>query len=284
MILRIVFLGGLFLAFPFLSQGQAITNGPRKVTIYLSSAGQQLHTAAGSDHRAEITMRDSVSGMMREYYPSGKLWRIIPFANVGLGIRHGVAMSYDEAGKLRKREDYLAGHRQGEVQVYEADGTLSRTIVFDHDKRISQQCFTAAGQLKDCQVKKVLPQYPGGIEGLVADIEKAAVLPIEDVANKRFGTVVIKLIVDAHVNILGATAVDVGNTVLYPPSAAMQAAVIEAVGKIQRFTAPGEIDEQPTAVLYVLPIRLGQPASGNTIVWSSDKIVYHATATFLSED
>ena len=40
-------------------------------------------------------------------------------------------MSYDEAGKLRKREEFLADKRQGEVQLFDANGTLSRTMVYD---------------------------------------------------------------------------------------------------------------------------------------------------------
>lgn len=282
--MRTFLLAGIFFAVPFMNRAQTVPSGPRKVAIYLSAAGQQLPGPDGADHRAEITMRDSVSGLMREYYPSGKLWRVVPFAHVRLGVRHGVEMSYDETGKLRRRQDFVGGQRQGELQLYDANGAIIRTSVFDHDKRVSQQCFSASGQSKECQTDKQLPQYPGGIEGLVAAIEKVAVLPVEDLANGRFGTVVIKLLVDVQATIVGVSVVDVGTTVLYPPSISMQAAAIAAVRKIPPFTAPGKIDEQPTSVLYTLPIRLGRPASGNTIVWSSDKIVYHAKATFLEEN
>ncbi|MDO7849292.1 hypothetical protein Q5H92_23210 [Hymenobacter sp. M29] len=127
------------------------TGFPRKVTLYLTASGEQLPAPEGADHRAEVTLRDSVSGTMREYYPSGKLWRIVPMAHVGLGLRHGVAMSYDEGGKLRKREEYVGGHRQGEVQIFDATGTLSRTKVYSQDKLVSQQCFTPTGQPRECQ-------------------------------------------------------------------------------------------------------------------------------------
>ena len=237
----------------FSASGQtAPTVVPHKVTIYLTATGKQLPTSAGADHRAEIAMRDSVSGIMREYYSSGKLWRVVPFANVRLGIRHGVEMSYDETGKIRRRQDFLGGQRQGELQLYEATGALSRTIVYDHNKLLSQHCFTAAGQPTECQTDKQPSQYPGGMVGLIAAIEQAAVLPTEEVARHGFGTVLIKLVVDAEATIIGAT-------VVRAPTTNMGQAVLDAVKAIKPFVAAGTVDQEPVSVLYFLPIKIGRP-------------------------
>lgn len=233
----------------------APASGPRKVTVYLTAAGTQLPSSDGADHRAEITMRDSVSGMMREYFPSGKLWRIIPFAHVRLGIRHGVEMNYDEAGKLRRRQEFLGGQRQGEVQLFDVSGTLSRTIIYDKDKRVSQQCFSSTGQLKGCQEDKQVPQYPGGMNGLVKAIERAAVLPAEDVANQGFGKVLLKLVVDAHANIIGATVANA-------PTANMGKAVLDAVKRIPAFQAPAMVDQESVSALITLLIKIGAPVGG----------------------
>ncbi|WP_210427992.1 hypothetical protein [Hymenobacter artigasi] len=228
---------------------------PPKVSIYLTPTGKQLPNSVGADHWAQIAMRDSVSGIMREYYSSGKLWRVIPFANVRLGIRHGVVLSYDEAGKLYRREDFLSGQRQGELQLFDATGALSRTIVYAHDKKVSQQCFTAAGLPRECQPDKQLPQYPRGTAGLIAAIEQAAVLPTEEVLRHGFGTVVIKLLVDAEATIIGTT-------VVRAPTARMGQAVLEAVKAIKPFVAAGMVDQEPVSVLYYLPIKLGHPING----------------------
>ncbi|MBF9140232.1 hypothetical protein [Hymenobacter properus] len=233
----------------------ATAKGPRKVTVYLTASGEQLRSAAGADHRAEITMRDSVSGTLREYYPSGKLWRIVPLAHVGLGLRHGVALSYDEAGKLRKREEYVGGHPQGEVQVYDANGVLSRTKVYSQDKLVSQQCFTPTGQAKDCREDKHAPLYPHGLTGLVRDIEKAAVLPPEDLLRGNYGLVIIKVVVDEHATISGAT-------VLKAPTVRMGQAVLDALKRIAPFQTPGTVDGENVSVVYTLPIKLGKPGMG----------------------
>ena len=64
---KAAFLACCFLAGPLAAVAQtAPSTLPRKVTVYLTAAGQQLPTADGADHRADITMRDSISGMMRE--------------------------------------------------------------------------------------------------------------------------------------------------------------------------------------------------------------------------
>jgi hypothetical protein len=257
------------------AQAQAAqADGPRKVTIYLTADGKQLPTADGADHQAEITMRDSVAGRMREYYPSGKLWRVIPLAHVSLGIRHGVVMTYDEAGKLRKREDFVAGQRQGELQLFDANGTLSRTMVYDKGKRVSQQCFTPAGQLQDCQVDKQMPVYPNGMIGLIKAIEKVAVLPTEEVSTHGAGIVFIKLVLDSHATIVAATVVKA-------PTINMGQAVLDAVKRIPPFQAPGLVDQEPVPILYALPIKIGTPANG----WNMSN-AYDAspTVTFLAAE
>ncbi|MBO2011155.1 hypothetical protein [Hymenobacter negativus] len=228
---------------------------PRRVTIYLNAAGQQLATPDGADHRADITMRDSVSGIMREYFPSGKLWRVIPFAHVQLGIRHGVVMSYDETGKLRKREDFLAGRRQGEVQLFDASGTLTRQMTYDQGKRVAQQCFAPTGQAKACQEEKLPPVYPGGKAGLVKALEAAVVLPTEEIAKQGSGIVLVSLVVDAQANIIGAKVVNA-------PTANMGQAVVAAAKQILPFQAPGMVNQEPVSVLYTLSVKVGRPANG----------------------
>ena len=252
----------------------AQVGSPRKVTVFLTATGKQLPTAEGSDHQAEVTMRDSVAGRLREYYPSGKLWRIVPFAHVGLGIRHGVVMTYDEAGKLRKREDFVAGQRQGELQLFDANGTLSRAMVYDKGKRVSQQCFTSTGQLQECQVDKQMPVYPNGMIGLIQAIEKVAVLPAEEVAAHGAGIVFIKLVLDSHATVVAATVVKA-------PTANMGQAVLDAVKRIPPFQVPGMVDQEPVSVLYALPIKIGTPANGWNMSNAHDA---SPTVTFLAAE
>jgi hypothetical protein len=259
--------------------------GPRKITVYLAADGTQLPSAEGADHQVEISLRDSVSGMMREYHPSGKLWRIVPYVHVGRGVRHGVELTYDENGQLRRRQEFAAGRQQGELQLFDTEGKLTRKVVFDNDQRVSQQCFTSAGDPKTCATEKVLPSFPGGTNGLVRAIEQAVAVPHEDLAKHRFGTVWLKFVVDKNGRIIGANADpknQEGSKVILPPSPAMCQAAVAALGSI-KFGSGGEQDGEPAAVMYALPIKVGQPASGYAIVHSTDVWEHQPKVTFLED-
>ena len=263
----------------------ASTVGPRKITIYLAADGTQLASAEGADHRAEITLRDSVSGTVKEYFPSGKLRRMASYAHVPHGIRHGVEMTYDEAGHLRRQQEFVAGRQQGALQLFNKEGKIARTVVFDNDQRVSQQCFTTTGESKICIDEKVLPEFPGGTNSLIQAIEQAVVMPHEDLVKQRFGTVLLKFVVAKDARIVGVNVdpkAQAGSTIILPPSPAMCQAVTAAVSKI-RFSANGEVNGEPAAVLYSLPIKVGQPASGNAIIHSTGVIEHQPKISFLED-
>lgn len=258
---------------------------PKKITIYLAADGTQLPSADGADHRAEITLRDSVSGTVKEYFPSGKLRRMASYAHVPRGVRHGVEMTYDEAGQLRRRQEFVAGQQQGELQLFNAEGKVARKVAFDKDQRVSQQCFTAAGEPKVCTDEKVLPTFPGGTNSLIRAIEQAVVVPHEDLARHRFGTVLLKFVVDKNAQIIGVNVdpkTQEGSAVILPPSPAMCQAVAAAASKI-RFSANGEVNGEPVAVLYSLPIKVGNPIVGNALIHSTDVIEHQPKISFLED-
>ncbi|WP_216726186.1 energy transducer TonB [Hymenobacter siberiensis] len=80
-------------------------------------------------------------------------------------------------------------------------------------------------------------------------------LPTEEVLRHGFGTVVIKLLVDAEATIIGTT-------VVRAPTARMGQAVLDAVKAIKPFVAAGMVDQEPVSVLYYLPIKIGHPVNG----------------------
>jgi|GEM_PF-3695998 len=240
-------LGLSLLAYPATAQ-----TTPQKITVYLTADGTQLPSADGADHRAEITLRDSVSGTVKEYFPSGKLRRMASYAHVPRGVRHGMEMTYDENGKLRRRQEFVAGQRQGELQLFDATGALSRKITFDQDKKTDQQCFTGAGKLRECQTEKVLPAFPDGTNGVIRAIERAVVLSASDATQGKFGVVDIKFVVDKNARISGASLVKA-------TSPSLGQAVIAALDKI-KFSESGQVNGEPVAVLYTLTIKVSQPA------------------------
>lgn len=177
----------------------------------------------------------------------------------------------------------MGGQRQGELQVFDKEGKLSRQVAFDQDKKTGQQCFTAAGEPRECKPEKVLPEFAGGTPGLARAIEAAVVMPHEDLARQRFGTVLLRFVVDQHGRVAGATfekAAPQGNSRIQPPSLAMQQAALAALGTV-RFASSGMVDGEPVSVLYSLPVRVGKPASGYATMHDTNVTEYQGKTTFL---
>lgn len=250
---------------------------PKKVAVYLAADGTQLPSADGAHHRADITLRDSVSGTMREYFPSGKLWRYVPYAHVGRGIRHGFELTYDEAGTLRQKQAFAGGQRQGERQNFDSQGRLARTVVYAQDRAVGRTCFTPAGAATACREEKMLPEYPGGITGVVQDLERAAVVPNDELERGIYGAVLLRFVVDAEAQVVGAVVAEA-------PTPGLGQAALQALRKIKPFVAPGQLNGEPVAVLYSVPVYVGGPVNRALIHNRVSGTPHAPTATFLEED
>lgn len=215
----------------------APASGPRKVTVYLTAKGQQLPSSEGADHQAEITMRDSVSGIMREFYPSGKSWRIIQFAHVERGIKHGVEMSFAESGNMLTRQEFVAGQAEGDLVAYYPTGTVKSRTPFLHGQQQSKNCFTATGVARNCPPDDTAPIYPGGESALINDIV-SKVRHSRGALHKtvngqdmvlRLAVVRVRLAVDS----LGMVT---STEVLYTPMDSWSAAVLKVLPRLQHFS------------------------------------------------
>lgn len=93
---------------------------------------------------------------------------------------------------------------------------------------------------------ETMPEYPGGFEALSQDLGNAIVYPESAKAEGIEGTVMVKFVV--------AKDGSVGNiSVAKSVNEALDAAAVEAVGKLKRFV-PGENEGETVAVEMVLPV------------------------------
>ena len=112
-------IGGML---PFLLEKEPSVNSPHKLTIYLNEGGTPV-AEAQAFRRVEVSFRDSAAGVVRLYYPSGKLYKSTPYANLAHEIKHGVETMWSENGQLLMRTEFFAGLAK-EITAYYPNGQL----------------------------------------------------------------------------------------------------------------------------------------------------------------
>lgn len=90
-------------------------------------------------------------GLAREYYPNGKVYQEIYYAN---GIKEGVARRFYETGYLYQETPYDSGRIHGIQKKYRANGKLTAEIPWHLDR----ECVGLVEYTLDGEVKR---QYPG---------------------------------------------------------------------------------------------------------------------------
>jgi protein TonB len=240
----LVLAGGLWAA-PSIAQ-QA---GPPPKTEFLDAALTVLPTAKGAQYRRETAYRDSVSGTVREYWPSGQLRSSTAYAHIQKNIVHGACESWYEDGQLASYEYYTHGQLSGERRLYFATGQLKRYEQYQDGQRTIGECYTAQGQPAAFAEYEVLPVYPEGLgdeRAIVAAISRAIHYPADALAQGAQGQVFVKFIVTPAGQI---DRVEVVKGVF--PS--LDAETVRAVRQLQPFK-PGLQDGAPVAFSFTVPV------------------------------
>ena len=176
----------MLLAGPLAGRAQAPRAAtPSPVSSYFSADYQPATTADTTALCAETTFRDSLSGITRVYYPSGKLKQYIPYANVLRGVRHGCATTWYEDGRMWTKEDFVRGVRHGDLLTYYPNGALRRREHCQNGRCGVGVCYDATGQPVPYFAYEQLPLYPGGEERLLKELQKAVRLNAQELAAAR---------------------------------------------------------------------------------------------------
>jgi protein TonB len=152
---------------------------PYKETKYFDERGIELPTPLGSAYWLQTIYIDSVSGVIRRCYPSGKLKEYIPYASLRNRIVYGVVTSWYEDGQMQTKEEYIWGRRQGQMLVYYPNGALQRKEVYEAGHSMpGGSCFGPNGQPVPCEPYEQRPLYPGGEERLMKDVLRKINIPL----------------------------------------------------------------------------------------------------------
>ncbi|WP_083320777.1 energy transducer TonB [Hymenobacter glacialis] len=177
------------LACPFAAMSQAVAPDlPALPLLNASFFKADFSTAYADDSTAycvETTLRDSLSGMMRVYYPSGKLKQFVPYGDVRQRIIYGTLSNWYENGAMRSKEDFVMGKRHGDLLTYYPDGTLKRREQYVHGRGSVGSCYAPDGSPIPYFGYEQLPLYPGGESVLLKEITGGARLNAKETAEMR---------------------------------------------------------------------------------------------------
>ncbi|MCC2546221.1 energy transducer TonB [Hymenobacter sp. BT175] len=235
---------------------------PAKRVEYIGADGSRPGAADESSYRVETTFRDSVAGMRRQFYPSGKLRSVHPYAHVRRRILHGPTTTWYESGQQHSRQDYWAGQRHGELLVYYPDHTLRRRYVFEHGKRKEGACFGPDGQPApyfEYYQEPIYSENGGDIRAAVTAMMRKGIYPEVVRQIGMDATVLITFTINTNGIVEDVRALPAKpGTVLAPAVAeGLKRLQDEGVWLVKHFKtfSPARLDGQPIAVPYTLPIH-----------------------------
>jgi protein TonB len=252
---------GLLLAGSLASRAQAPQATPVAPPATFFTA--DFRVSSSSDSTAfcsEITFRDSLSGVARVYYPSGKLRQYVPYGNVYRHLIHGTLTTWYEDGQLCTKEEYLNGVRQGDLLTYYPNGVVKRQERYEKGLCGVGKCYGPNGAPVPYFAYEQLPLYPGGEEQLLKELKRAVRLTsaeqnamrreIDNIRSLMYSTqrqVDVELAVAADGRVTNARVV--ASTARY-----LNAAALRAVTKLQRSFVPGRRDGQTMASFITVPV------------------------------
>lgn len=242
-------------------QRDSVRAGARVEVRYVDAKGKKLPSADGADHRLETSYIDSVKGVVREYYPSGKLRSYSPYLHVRRHIRHGRFLEYYESSQLHWQEDFIANKRQGDFLVYYPDGTLRRRDHYEAGQRTAGECFGPDGHAIEYFEYEQYPIYlegDGSFRAIVTAIQHRIRYPAEALRHHLAGTIKVKFTVGTtgevqDVAIAGGVDESQFKGSTLDAVRAMETTVMQAVRDLKHFK-PGMRDGVPVPVSYTAPI------------------------------
>lgn len=227
-----------------------LTVDSRRVTSRTDSAG--ICT--------EVLRWGEPSGLVRVYYPSGRLKEYVPYVDLAAEIQHGMASGWFDNGQLGVQQPYYRGQRTGTLASYYESGVLKRTTEYVAGNEMLGRCFDATGQPVAYFPYEQLPLYPGGPAQLSRELLQALRLP------RRLPAVL--FLVPRLVDVAFEVAEDgriqaprVAHSSLLPE---LDQAVLAAFGKLTRRFTPARRDGRLVRCNYHLPVEFKSPGALRT--------------------
>lgn len=206
----------------------------------------------GARYRRETEYTDSVGGMRREYFVSGKLHKMGRYDHLRKGVPDGVHETWFENGQLQSHSEFKHGSSVGEFRTYHPNGKLKRCEHNNVNGEFSStgECFGPDGQSIPFFKFEQMPIYlegDGGNGGMVAAIMRNLKYPRDAFKARRTGRVLVSFVVTSTGEVAKIKLVQG----VYP---SLDEAAMQAVRQLNRFV-PGKQDGKPVEVSFTVPVK-----------------------------
>ncbi|GAA3939883.1 TonB family protein [Hymenobacter algoricola] len=222
---------------------------PQTLNAYFKAQGKNddLGFGPGVLFRTDtLRTAGTAGGRVRRYFPSGKKYEEVPFANLRKGELQGRQTRWFESGQLQATEDYAAGQRQGRMVTFYPDGTVRRRQEYARGVPGKSECFAPNGQSVTCPEYVVFPEYPGGLPALLTHIQSSTRYPKAQIRQGIQGKVLVDFIIDKTGAVTNAR-------IKQGLAPALDEEALRVVSSLRAWT-PGRLDGEATAVLFTLPV------------------------------
>lgn len=198
----------------------------------------------------EVLSWGTSEALVRVFYATGQLRSYAPFANLALGVRHGLSSSWFASGQPAALEPFEEGVRQGEVVCYDEKGHLRHRANFRAGTELYGASYDATGQPLPYTPYEQPPLYPGGLAQLSKEIHQRLRWP-RQAGSPLFTNMVVNVSVLINTDgRLSEPQVDVPSR-----EPALDQAVLQALQQLSRPWQPGRLHGEVAAFRYRLPIQ-----------------------------
>jgi len=243
---------------PARAQAPVATMAPDSGQYQVGADSRQVSSQTDSAGTCTEVLRwGELDGLVRVFYPSGRLKEYVPYSDLAAGLQHGVASSWFDNGQLGARQPYYQGQRTGTLTLYYESGVLKRTTEYVAGNEMLGRCFDEAGQSVAYFPYEQLPLYPGGQAQLTKEITKALRLPRHLPAavffEPRLVDIAFQVAEDGSIR-----APRVAHSSRLPE---LDQAVLRAFAQLTRRFTPARRDGQLVPCTYHLPVEFKRPAT-----------------------
>lgn len=196
--------------------------------------------------REDTVTTDGSTGNVIRYFPNGKVYEDASYSNIKERKLHGKCTRWFENGQVQISEEYAENKRHGVLSTYYPDGKLRRREQYQNGASVKSECFSADGKLTPCTDYVLFPEYPGGVNKLMKELQSAITYPRKQIRKNVTGQVFVRFIIDKSGMIKAPSITKSLDPVL-------DAAAVRAVTSLRSWT-PGRLDGELTETLFTLPV------------------------------
>lgn len=185
--------------------------------------------------------------VVRQYYKSGQNKSERYYKSYDKKILHGKVKEWYSSGQIRRIIDYKDGQLNGELLTYWDNGKIKRKDIYENGELLEGKVWNADGKEAMYYDYEILPEFPGGINGLVQYLIANLKYPKKSQKKQIEGRVLLNFVVEKDGSVSNIRVVESVNE-------EMDNEAIRVVKKMPKWS-PGLQDGEKVKVHFNLPVK-----------------------------